>query len=593
MFLITLLVYILLIPKIMHSWNPTGDEPHYLVIIKSLVYDHDLDLRNNYNEGPDIPHVVVHPDGSWMPAHDIGLPLVMYLPFYLGGEFGIYVMLAIIAALIGSNVFLLIFELTHRLSISTVAWAFTAFLPPSFLYAFQLYPEMLGALLLIWCVRFLIRDNVNSLRWILVGVLAGCMPWLVARFATLTVLITLLGLYAIYRQGRGNKRAAILHAFCLVLPGVVISIMYLVFLQHYYGRPSPMAMHPGPGYVVINSDVMGYVRLLVGWLIDQRMGLFIFSPVLILSCAGMIQLYRIKDWRFRVVIITSLYHIISLVILIGGFWVQFSIPNRYLIVIIPFLMICSAFALIRSKSIFYRFIAIFLVAISLSNAYLVINNQQLAYPLYFNRSPLLARYASIVRLDVTKLLPLIEEPPAVLKFNELLVNGKQVYFTSGFDVIQGVVITDLSAQSERAAVIDPFSGERGLWLTADTAVTLPAGVVRLQVRAKHFDDQEPVARTGFTVVVHSSKTGKEIVRQAISTIDLGKANIYKTVDIAINNPVEQVLRLSIIYDDQVPISIDFLSYKSVTGWWQSWGLAIVWSTIIALFTSLALWRPSK
>ena len=87
--------------------------------------------------------------------------------------------------------------------------------------------------------------------------------------------------------------------------------------------------------------------------------------------------------------------------------------------------------------------------------------------------------------------------------------------------------------------------------------------------------------------------GKEIVRQAISTIDLGKANYYKMLDIAFINPVEQVLRLSIIYDDQVPISIDFLSYKSVTGWWQSWGLAIIWSTIIALFTSLALWRRSK
>lgn len=577
----------------MHSWNPTGDEPHYLVIVKSLVFDHDLDLRNNYDQGPDIPHVVVRPDGTWSPAHDIGLPLVMYLPFYLGGEFGVYVMLAVIAALIGSNVFLLTFELTHRLSISSVAWAFTCFLPPSFLYAFQLYPEMLGALLLIWCVRFLIRDNVNSLRWILVGVLAGCMPWFVARFATLTVLITLLGLYAIYRQGRGNKRAAILHAFCLVLPGVVISIMYLVFLQHYYGRPSPMAMHPGPGYVVINSDVMGYVRLLVGWLIDQRMGLFIFSPVLILSCAGMIQLYRLKDWRFRVVIITSLYHIITLVILIGGFWVQFSIPNRYLIVIIPFLMICSAYAIIRTRSIFYKLVALVLVAISLSTAYLVINNQQLAYPLYFSRSPLLARYASIVKLDVTKLFPLIEEPPAVLKFNEQLENGKQVYFTSGFDVIQGTVITDLYAQSERAAFIDTLSGERGLWLTADTAVKLPAGVVRLQVRAKHLDYQEQVARAGFTVVVQSTEMGKEIVRQAISTIDLGKANDYKMLDIAFINPVEQVLRLSIIYDDQVPISIDFLSYKSVTGWWQSWGLAIIWSTIIALFTSLALWRRSK
>ncbi|MHB1356109.1 MAG: glycosyltransferase family protein [Anaerolineae bacterium] len=583
----------MLIPKIMHSWRPTGDEPHYLVITKSLVYDHDLDLRNNYEQGPDIPHVVVRPDGTWRPTHDIGLPLVMCLPFILGNEFGVYVMLSIIAALIGCNIFLFAFELTHRLSISILAWLFTAFLPPGFFYAFQLYPEMLGALLLLWSARLLTRDNLTNPQWSLVGFFAACMPWLVARFATLTVLITLIGLYSIYRQNRHNRQAAIQHVLCLILPSIAISIIYLFFLQHYYGRPSPMAMHPGPGYVAINTNILGYLQLLVGWLIDQRMGLLLFSPVLFMVFAGLFQLYRTKDWRCRIVVLISIYHYLSLIVLLGGFWVQFSVPNRYLIVIIPFLMVSSACAFISTKSILVKLVAFLLVALSLSNAFLVLNNQQLAYPLYFNRSPLWARYASIVKVDVTKLLPLIKEPLAVLKFNEKLDNGKQVYFTSGFDVIQGLVITDHSAQSERAAIIDPLGGERAPWLTADTATKMPVGVVHLQVRAKYYEYQEPAARPGFTVVVYSSETEKELVRQTTSTADLGEVDTYKTLDIAIDNPTEQVLRISILYDDQVPISLDFLSYGSVVGWWPSWGLVIVWCTMIALFTCLAVWRRAK
>jgi hypothetical protein len=237
-FLLTLLVYVLLIPKIMHSWNPTGDEPHYLVIVKSLVFDHDLDLRNNYDQGPDIPHVVVRPDGTWSPAHDIGLPLVMYLPFYLGGEFGVYVMLAIIAALIGCNIFLLAFELTHRFSLSVLAWLFTAFLPPGFLYAFQIYPEMLGALLLIWCLRLLIRDRLAYLQWILVGIMAGCMPWLVGRFAPLSVFITLAGIYAIYKFERHKRRTALFHLGCLVIPEMLLATAYILFLHLWLYTPT-------------------------------------------------------------------------------------------------------------------------------------------------------------------------------------------------------------------------------------------------------------------------------------------------------------------------------------------------------------------
>ena len=48
LFFVTLVVYFQLIPYLLYTWAITGDEPHYLLAAHSLVYDHDLDLANNY-----------------------------------------------------------------------------------------------------------------------------------------------------------------------------------------------------------------------------------------------------------------------------------------------------------------------------------------------------------------------------------------------------------------------------------------------------------------------------------------------------------------------------------------------------------------
>ena len=596
MFLLTLLVYILLIPKIMHSWNPTGDEPHYLVITKSLVYDHDLDLRNNYDKGPEIPHVVVRPDGTWRPAHDVGLPLVMYLPFYLGDEFGVYVMLAIIAALIGCSIFLLAFELTYRLSLSILAWLFTAFLPPGFLYAFQIYPEMLGALLLIWSVRLLIRDHLTSPQWILIGIWAGCMPWLVGRFAPLSVFITVAGIYVIYKFEWHTRRISLFHLVCLIIPEMILATVYILYLHRYYGSISPMALHPNSGLVTSSPGILGFLRLLVGWLIDQRLGLFIFSPILILSISGMFYLCRLNEFRYRLIILINIVYYLLLTILSGEFWVQYSIPTRYLIVITPLAMICSAYAFIYYSYFMIRIISILLIVISLSNSIMVLNNQNLAYSVDFNKSPLLIKYSQKIGIDLTRFLPLVDEPAVLLKFNVNIVNtDKQAYVVSGFDVLRGTIIADPNATFGRAAYIDKGGSSSTPWLTTATRVNMPVGEVMVQIRAKYIDsggEVDPNASV-FTVIATSNETGEEIQRKTFTVAELDKKGAYKILGLSLVNPNYQTLRFTIDYDSPLPLVLDFVSYKSMVRWWPSWGLVIIWSIIIALFTSLALWRKSE
>src|SRR5687768_14901475 len=63
----------------------SGDDPHYLMIARSVAFDGDFDLANDYADpasligaGTLTPGLHVRPgiDGTIRPVHDVGLPLL-------------------------------------------------------------------------------------------------------------------------------------------------------------------------------------------------------------------------------------------------------------------------------------------------------------------------------------------------------------------------------------------------------------------------------------------------------------------------------------------------------------------------------------
>ena len=159
----------------------TGDEPHYLLIATSLLRDGDLDVLNNYRDKhyqpfypyhlgdarkPEDMHALYGPGGGLYSKHGVGLPLLLLPAMRLGGTEGghglaIVFMLGVAAAL-STQIFFLARETTGRAAVAILAWAAVAFTSPLLLYAGQIYPEVPGALLVVWGVRAVWRAGART-----------------------------------------------------------------------------------------------------------------------------------------------------------------------------------------------------------------------------------------------------------------------------------------------------------------------------------------------------------------------------------------------------------------------------------------------
>ncbi|OGR92042.1 MAG: hypothetical protein A3I11_07565 [Elusimicrobia bacterium RIFCSPLOWO2_02_FULL_39_32] len=73
------------------KYSGSGDEPHYMMISYSLVFDQDLDLSNNYGDKNNIifdgnlskeeAHARIGGNGKLFPSHDIGMSL-LFAPYF-------------------------------------------------------------------------------------------------------------------------------------------------------------------------------------------------------------------------------------------------------------------------------------------------------------------------------------------------------------------------------------------------------------------------------------------------------------------------------------------------------------------------------
>lgn len=334
---------------------PTGDEPYYLLISHSLLYDGDLDLTNNHDRNRDyerfypaplISHQSVTERAGHYSKHSPGLPLLT-LPFYwLGDQFwlgqttavwpAVAAGVALLAALLAANIYLLALEASGSTGIALAAWAAFALTNPVASYSSLIFPAVPAALCTLYAFRVL-RNGAGGWRLALAGLAVAFLPWLHPRLALVSISLVVLYLFR-WRLVRRPLR--------LFAPVIVISTALMAYYDlALYGNLLPNAHDHGA------LAVAGMGQGFLGLLFDQQWGLLPHAPVYALSFSGLIAPFlggRLA-WRrqeagagwgqagdaLAVLLVAAPY--VALISAYAVWWGEWCPPARYLTPVLPLL----------------------------------------------------------------------------------------------------------------------------------------------------------------------------------------------------------------------------------------------------------------
>ncbi len=374
---ITVLLASLMVLPYDRSVYPTAsDEPHYLLITQSLLYDHDVDLRNDYDGDryrvfyparlPDVHGIGV--GAAIYPIRDLGLPLLSTLPFALGGRSGVMALLCLTGALLGAQLYLLLRDLRFGPRDAFLATAATALVHPILTYTTQVYPDLPAALAFVSAVRLLGRGAQMRARHLAgASALVGVLPWLTTRGWLIAVGVGAVVAYwslrplfgAITRRtgrsarpqaeptGRRSSRARLgrIPAAALRIAAGGLPFAAIVGLLAYVnGRMFGLYL-PAAGYYLISDQqqVLAYSPLVggLGLFFDRVFGLVGRAPIYLLAFLGIAALVRRVRSGLMPILAPLFLGWLAYFIYIAdiAYWfADGSPPSRYLLASMPFLV---------------------------------------------------------------------------------------------------------------------------------------------------------------------------------------------------------------------------------------------------------------
>lgn len=279
----------------------TGDEPHYLVIADGLLPTFEIEQTGPYTREfrnrtivenglapsgeaptPANTHAELGPRGLFN-VHNIGLPIVLAIPYLLLGEVGARLTMITIGGLI-------VWLLTQVVSLSSLSprSRFVLLLPlvigmPLLPAATQIYPDLPGGALCLLGMYTLWRGpkDLSKRTLTLSAIALAFLPWLHIRYSLPMGIILL----AIAYQNKSTLRLQQI-IVRLWLPAA-LSVMLLASYNVYaFGNAT------GPyssGDIMLNRIA---IMQFFGLLFDQNQGLFIQQPLHLVGLLFLIRLFR-------------------------------------------------------------------------------------------------------------------------------------------------------------------------------------------------------------------------------------------------------------------------------------------------------------
>jgi hypothetical protein len=331
---------------------PGGDEPHYLVITQSLLADHDLKIENNHRRrdyAAYFPAGELKPDylrrgrdGEIYSVHAPGLPALVAPAFAIGGYPAVKGFLLILAAVAAGLVWRLAHDLSGDAPAAWFGWAAVCVSASWVFHTFTVYPDGVGALLVLLGVWTLVRVRsggdmpagaVSRRRLVLTGAGLALLPWLHTRFVLLAAALgTALGARLVRHGGwRAGGRQV---AWLLAVPAASAAAWF-GFFRAIYGTFDPLA--PYGTFFRTQASWAFVTSGLGGLFFDQQFGLLPYAPVLVAAFVGLGWLARDRAHR-GLVIELALLMVPYLVAVthVRMWWAGWSAPARFVVpVLLP------------------------------------------------------------------------------------------------------------------------------------------------------------------------------------------------------------------------------------------------------------------
>lgn len=289
-----------------------GDEPHYMMIAHSLLFDQDLAVENNYLDPTNIvyagnlkPELHMRPgrDGVQYSVHSPGLPVLSLPVFAAGYKLGTSLsdsllkkahltrwttlrqILALGMMFLSAWGALLCYEyllksIDRSSAFLTVLICFLAvpLLPLSFLF----FTEMPAAFLAFYAYSRMPESEFFGKQILPPALAVSYLPFLHVKYLALSgVLLLIILRRCLKSERRGRSMAIVLSIF-------VAAQVILAALNYYcWGSILPYA-----AYGRFELSISAYGHGLLGLFFDREFGLLTFSPIYVLAVVGGIQLWK-------------------------------------------------------------------------------------------------------------------------------------------------------------------------------------------------------------------------------------------------------------------------------------------------------------
>lgn len=411
-FVVSIFIYWFFASGFLFSPFPiTGDEPHYLIITKSMLSDGDINLWNNYQNKDYLEFYPGELDSHARPGrkslkhqysrHMPGLPVLLLPSYFIGTNIGKFIssltknhiheketlifmvrlFMCIFTALLSWIFFLLVQDLLKNRKSSLLSWLIFSFSTPLLFYSHMIYPEVPAALIVIlifW--RIIKKQEFTSLSSGMIGAGIALLPWLGVKYSVLALGILCLFLFSYIK----SKKVKLTNILCTISPLILSFLLFLFYLQSIYGTLSPLSIYEGTaennGFMLskfFHLNLVEFFRCGLGYLFDQRAGILSYTPVYIFFIPGfLLMLKKMKKETFSLLFIFSLYWAFCS---LGYYWGGYCPPGRTLLPVLWIMALLMAYAFAKNRNRKSIIITKILILLSFLMTLIFVNNPKLLY----------------------------------------------------------------------------------------------------------------------------------------------------------------------------------------------------------------------